>query len=306
MKGESVKNKILSYWREESRRPTAAAFLIFLAGLNFLIWDRIVFSAAGPDILEIYSLAVGQGDSQLIRLPGGVKLLIDGGPPTGGLLSALADVLPANDRRIDLVMISHPQLDHFGGLVELVKRYDVGLILTNGQESSQPAYQALTEAAEEKTIRFLPLAQGDSVIYDGSRLDVFWPPANRTSVQDPNDDALVVWLAAKNATTLFTGDIPAAIEKRVAAWLPGPADVLKVAHHGSKNSSAADFLAAIRPKVSLIGVGKNSYGHPAPATLERLAAAGSTFYRTDLDGTVKLVIDGRKIEIFKEGVDSIE
>lgn len=297
MNGESIRDKILSFC--QARRPTILFWAVFLLGLNFLVWSRIFFAAAGNSDLEIYALAVGQGDSQLVKLPGGPKLLIDGGPPNGRLLAALAEVLPANDRYVDLVMISHPQLDHFGGLVELFKRYQVGLILTNGQTSNQAAYQELEKIARDKEINFLDLARGDSISHQQSRLDILWPAVNGTAAKNPNDDALVAALTSNDSISLFTGDIPAAVEKRVADFFRQPVDILKVAHHGSKNSSAADFLAVIRPKLALIGVGKNSYGHPAPAALERLASAGAAIYRTDSDGTVKLVIGGDKLKVFK-------
>ena len=301
MEGEKIRDKIFSYWSEKTRRPALLAIVFFLVGLNSLVWGRIFFSAAGSDFLEIYALAVGHGDSQLIRLPGGAKVLIDGGPPNGNLLASLADALPANDRRIDLAIISHPQADHFGGFVELAKRYDIGLFLTNGRPSGQTAYQELERITEEKNIDFLPLARGDSIAYVGSRFDVLWPALGAAAAKDLNEEALVVLLSSENASALFTGDIPAATERKLAAFLPGPIDILKVAHHGSKNSSDSGFLKVARPRLALIGVGKNSYGHPTAAVLERLAAVGSAVYRTDQDGTVRLAIDGRKIEVFKEG-----
>lgn len=297
MSGERIRDEIFSFWRE--RRPAVLIFVVFLLGLNFLVWSRIAGSTDGDLNLEIYALAVGQGDSQLIRLPGGPKLLIDGGPPNGQLLAALSRVLPANDRRIDLVMISHPQLDHFGGLVELLERYEIGLVLTNGQESDQAAYRELKERAAEKNINFLDLAQSDVVSYRDSRLNILWPQAGVVSAKNPNDDALVAALTSNDAVSLFTADIPAAVERKIVSFFKEPVDILKVAHHGSKNSSAAGFLASIRPKLALIGVGKNSYGHPAPATLKNLTDAGVAIYRTDNDGTVKLVVGGGKLKVFK-------
>lgn len=297
--GEEIRKELFSFWRQSERRRLLFWLLFFLLILNFSVWGRIWKDFAGNQDLEIFALAVGQGDSQLVKFPGGAKLLIDGGPPNGRLLGTLADVLPVNDRYVDLVMISHPQLDHFGGLVEFLRRYKVGLILTDGQESDQSAYQELKKIAAEKEIDFLALAKGDSFAFLESRADILWPVFNSSAVKDLNEEALVVLVSSDNASILFTGDIPAAVEKQIAGSLKKPIDVLKVAHHGSKNSSAADFLAQISPKLALIGVGKNSYGHPTPAALERLTAVGAAVYRTDIDGTVKLAIDGKKIQIFR-------
>ncbi len=293
--------EIFSWSRQPANRRKAIFFVLLLVGLNFFVWGRIWTAIKQRDNLEIYSLAVGQGDSELVKLPGGAKILIDGGPPNGLLLTALDKVLAPQDRYLDLMMISHPQLDHFGGLVEALRRYQVGLILTNGEESDQAAFQELKKIASEKGVDFLPLAQGDEISYLNSRGDIL-SPAKSGKVIDPNDDALVFLVSSNNLSALFTGDIPAAIERRVIGFLKQPIDVLKVAHHGSKYSSSDDFLAAARPKISLIEVGKNSYGHPTPATLKKLADIGSLVYRTDLDGTVKLASDGRKIEVFKEGL----
>jgi len=298
--GERIREKICSFLKNGDRRPAVFIAIIFLFALNFLVWSRIFFSAENKSELEIYSLPVGQGDSQLVKLPGGAKLLIDGGPPNGELLAALSRILPANDRYIDLAMISHPQLDHFGGLAEVLRRYQIGLILTNGGKSGQAAYEEMERIAQEKNIRFISLAKGDKISYLESRIDILWPDNLGFLANNPNDNALVAALFSNNTASLFTGDIPAAIERKIAGFFKEPVDILKVAHHGSKNSSAADFLGKIRPKLALIGVGKNSYGHPTPEVLERLAQIGSAVYRTDQDGIVKISIDGRKLEVFRD------
>ncbi|MDP1706859.1 MAG: MBL fold metallo-hydrolase [bacterium] len=297
--GEEIRGKLFSFWRQPERRRFLFWLLFFILVLNISVWGRIWKDFISNQNLEIFALAVGQGDSQLVKFPGGAKLLIDGGPPNGRLLETLTNVLSTNDRYVDLIMISHPQLDHFGGLTEFIRRYQVGLILTNGQESDQPAYLELKKIATEKGIDFLALAKGDSLSFLESQTDILWPIANDSNSKNPNDDALVAAVSGNNATILFTGDIPAAVERQIVGFLNKPISVLKVAHHGSKNSSGADFLAKISPKLALIGVGKNSYGHPTPVALERLERVGAAVYRTDIDGTVKLVIDGKKIQVFK-------
>ncbi|MDP2638960.1 MAG: MBL fold metallo-hydrolase [Candidatus Azambacteria bacterium] len=298
--GEEIREKLFYFWHQPNKPRLLFGLMFFLLVLNISVWGRISRDFISGQDLEIFALAVGQGDSQLVKFPGGAKLLIDGGPPNGRLLEALADVLPTNDRYVDLIMISHPQLDHFGGLTELLRRYEVGLILTNGQESDQPAYSELEKIATEKRVDFLALAKGDSVSFLESRTDILWPIVNSSNLKNPNDDALVAAVSSNNATVLFTGDIPAAVERRIAGSFNKPISVLKVAHHGSKNSSDADFLAQISPKLALIGVGKNSYGHPTPIALDRLKMVGAAVYRTDTDGTVKLVIDGKKIQVFRD------
>jgi len=271
-----------------------------LLALNFLIY-RQIFSFAGHNRdLKIYFLDVGQGDSQLVILPGGVKVLIDGGPPNGKLLENLGKILPPTDRYIDLVVLSHPQLDHFGGFIEVLKRYRVGAFLSNGRAGTISAFSELKKTIQENKIKTVVLGLGDKIRNGESSFDVLWPTPEFANVKELNDTAVVLELKSKNSTALFTGDIGFKIEEELIKNNPSHIDILKVAHHGSKYSSGANFLAAIAPKIVAIGVGKNSYGHPTKEALQRLAQDGAKIYRTDQDGTVELVIDEKKIKVFKK------
>lgn len=280
------------------KRNYAAWLLAVLVALDFLIWRAIFIShaAARP---ELYFFDVGQGDSQLVSLPGGVRLLIDGGAGTK-VLDGLARALPPASRYIDLVLLTHPQLDHFGGLIEVVKKYDVGTFITSGAKSSTRSYQELLGLISDKRLPFVVLGAGDRIRYGDYILEILGPPAANLTSKDLNDASLVTLLRAAGFKALYTGDIGFDYENQLAAIYDLGADILKVPHHGSKYSSGQNFLNEVKPKVAVIGVGKNSYGHPTREALARLASTGSLIYRTDRDGTLKVIFDGHKLKIYNK------
>jgi competence protein ComEC len=283
---------------EKHKNKIIVVFLAFLI-LDFLVWQRILFSAFDSRDLKLYFLDVGQGDSQLVILPGGVKVLIDGGGPNGRVIEELGKILPPTDRYIDLVMMSHPQLDHFGGLIDVVRRYQIGAFLWNGRDGEARAFGDLKEALDKNNIRSILLLRGDKIKYQKSYFDILSPSPEFLKSKELNDTTIVAELISNNSKALFTGDIGFAVEDYLAANGLSYIDILKVGHHGSKFSSSATFLEAIKPRLAFIEVGKNSYGHPTKEALDRLNAVGARVFRTDLDGTMKLIIDGERIKVFK-------
>lgn len=267
-----------------------------LIGVDLLIWALILFPVE-IDKLQLYFFDIGQGDGAMIILPGGEKMIIDGGRPNGQLQANLENVLPTSDRYIDVVMISHPQLDHFGGLIDVLKNYNVGAVLTSDQVSEQAAWQELERVMKEKKIRRIVLSAGDKIRYQDSQFDILSPGVSEFA-KDINDVSLVTILRSGGIKAFFGGDISAAKEKELAGKYDVDIDVLKVSHHGSKYSSDSVFLKEASPLVSVIGVGKNSYGHPTPQALSRLANIGSQVYRTDENGLIKLSVDGGKIQMY--------
>ena len=270
---------------------------IALFALHIMLWSQILFQKSGDKDLRVYFLNVGQGDATLALLPHGVKLLIDGGPPNGRLLRELEKILPATDRYIDLMMMSHPQLDHFGGFVELLRRYRVGALLTTGRAGEVSAFYDLEKAIAENNVRVIHVARGDTLRYGESVGEIMNPNETFLKSKALNDTSLVMKLTSAHTTALFTADIGANIENMLRAV--GFVDILKVPHHGSRFSSSASFLNAISPKVAVIEVGKNSYGHPTSQALERIEESGAKIYRTDKDGTVEIVSDGNTLKVFK-------
>jgi len=267
-----------------------------LAILDVLIFFQI-FKGAPPD-LRVNFLNVEQGDSELILLPGGVKVLIDGGPPNGKILDELAKTLPRFDRYIDLIIMTHPQLDHFGGLIDVLKRYRVGVFLTSGRLGTAKAFSDLVNVLNTRGVRSVILGAGDKIHYRESQINILWPKPEFLMSKELNDSSIVAELISSNIKALFTGDIGANIEKELLKTYRSTIDILKVPHHGSKYSSSWDFLQVLKPKAAVIEVGKNSYGHPTQEVLEKLKNIRASIYRTDLNGTVQVIIKDGAMKLF--------
>jgi competence protein ComEC len=272
--------------------------MIFLVVFDFFIWGLIVFEPVNKN-LELYFLDVGQGDSELVILPNGPKVLIDAGP-NNKVISELASVLRPTDRYIDLIVLSHPQTDHFTGLIDVLKRYQIGAFIFNGRSGTANSWSELVKVIGENEIPVVILAGGDKIHYLDSQFNFLLPDKNFIESSDLNETALVPLLQSQNAKILFTGDINTKIEDYLVQKYDLDIDILKVAHHGSKYSSSENFLKSISPKIAVIEVGKNSYGHPTNEVLQRLASAGSQIFRTDKDGVIKLIIENQKISVFNK------
>ncbi len=277
--------------------------LIFIAILDALLWAEIsgFRNVSGA---EIYFLDVGQGDSSLIVFPAetsgrsGIKLLIDGGPMNGRVRKNLEGILPATDRYVDLIMISHPQLDHFGGLLEIIENYRVGAVLTSAEEGTSEAWKEFERLRKSKGIPRVKISEGDRVINGNSGFSVFSPDS--FSPKDMNDSSISGILEISGVRTFFGGDIGSDKEAELARRYDLDVDILKVSHHGSKFSSASEFLREASPLVSVIEVGKNSYGHPTKEAVSRLLSVGTKIFRTDLAGFVRISIEDGKLQVYTQ------
>jgi competence protein ComEC len=278
-----------------------AAAIIFFSVLIFdaVVWWQIFFSDSDNNLLRLYFLDVGQGDSEFIRFPGGVDVLIDGGPPNGKVLEELSSILSPGDTYIDIVIMSHPQLDHFGGLIDVLKKYRVGVFVGSGRVGDTTAYDELGRVLEERGVPYVALREGDAIRNKNVLLDIIGPHARDFSSKELNNTSLVAMLSYNNFRALYTGDIGFDVEKNLLTTHDLRADVLKVPHHGSKFSSGSAFLAEIHPKVAVIGVGKNSYGHPTDEAIKRLRESGASVFRTDQGGTIAIEVAADYMNIFQ-------
>jgi len=263
--------------------------VIVLLLANFYLWQQVLAAGAISSESAVYFLDVGQGDSQLIILDK-VKILIDGGED-GRVLEELDEILDNTDKYFDLVIVSHANLDHYGGLLDVAKRYQVGAFVHNGQKSPNISFARLREGVKENGTQEIVLTAGDRIRYSNYYFSILWPPADRVEIEDVNEASLVVLMQGGDKKILFTGDIGKSTEKRLIDKYGLRADILKIPHHGSRYSSSRQFIAKVDPKISVVSVGKNSYGHPSGEVLKLLAAVGSTIYRTDIDGTIRIPLD---------------
>ena len=272
--------------------------LIVLALVAFdgFLWYSILPTLSGG--LAVYFLDIGQGDSQLVRLPEGAKVLIDSGPD-GKVLRELEKVL-AGDRYIDLLLLTHPEADHIGGFVNILKSYEVGAVLLTGRGKDTDIWREFKKTLSDRKIPAIMLREGDRVSQGESRFDILSPGPEYMASAALNDTSIVSMLTSRNARFLFTADIDANLEVHLAEKYDIRADVLKVAHHGSKYSSSDIFLSEVLPKIAVIQVGKgNGYGHPTKEAISRLAATGAIVYRNDTDGGVAVLADGATLSVLK-------
>ena len=257
----------------------------------------ILFWASGqlPDgISRAVFLNVGQGDAFLFRGGDGATLLVDGGPDSA-LLWETAAQLPFLERRIDLLAVTHPNADHFVGFLELLERIEVRQILLPAIVGGDAIYSEFLARVRERGIPVHFSAAGDLwQLGKNAQLAVLFPPSREPfRARDENDAGLFLRLEVtgkkERASFLLTGDAGIPVEKQLlASGVDLRADVLKVGHHGSKNSSSAEFLEAVAPAAAVISVGENSFGHPAPEALSRLGEIlpPEKIFRTDRDGTI--------------------
>ncbi len=271
--------------------------LIFLVliGFNIFVWYNVL--TGGQNDLDIYFLDVGQGDSALVVLPGGVKILIDGGPDKE-VLFALSDVLPKTDRYIDIVAMTHAQTDHFSGLYDVIERYKIGAFISTGREGESEAWKEFLKLLEKKDIQIILLGEGDQIKYGDSKFLALSPNKDFLNNEEINESSLVLLLESEGSKSLFTGDIGFETENFLVDAKDIDIDILKVPHHGSRFSSGFGFLREATPEISVVEVGNNRYGHPTEATLSRLKSIGSSIYRTDQNGTVHLQINDGIVGIY--------
>lgn len=251
-----------------------------------------------PGVLEISSIDVGQGDSTLLVSPHGHTILVDAGGTPGGGQSNFdigEDVVSPylwsrGFSRLNIAVVTHGHWDHVGGMRAVLANFRPRELWV-GVNTPTENLAALLAYAREENIAIRNFGAADQVDYDGIHLR-FLAPAKEEQHRRVNDDCLAVKLTFGNDSLLMEGDAEKAVERTIASADPGAA-LLKVAHHGSSTSTAPELLAAVHPRLAVISVGaQNSYGHPRPDVLQRLADSGVAVYRTDLDGLVTFYMDG--------------
>jgi competence protein ComEC len=269
----------------------------------------VAIAATRPDgRVRVTVLDVGQGDAILVDGDRGSRMLIDGGPDPDRLLVALDAHVPPWDRRIDLLVLSHPHEDHVAGLAMLLDRYRVSRVVEPGMRGPGPGYRAWAAelAAQGKTTG--RLATGDRFAFDDVGFRVLWPDRGAVPVEPTdtgtgiNNVSIVLLGTIGHERFLLAGDIEEGIDPILLARGLPHVDFLKVAHHGSRTSSTPAFLDAVAPKIAVVSVGaKNTYGHPAPETMSRIKSRHAELFRTDLDGTVVVTLDGTAASARAEG-----
>ena len=288
-------------WNAPRRRWLIAARVAFLVTL--------VVGTSFRDVvlddcrcLTVFFLDVGQGDAAVLRTPNGRWVAIDGGPRIPGSDAGRRVVIPFlrrhGARRVTLVVATHGDADHLGGLPAVVEDFAPELVLEPGEPLGRPLYLEFLAAVEGSGARWHPARAGDRIEVDGVVLEVLSPDSVwMTLPLDVNEHGVVLRVTFGGTHLLFQADAGLPVEGHLAGRV-GRVELLKVGHHGSLSATSDAWLGELRPRQAVISVGAhNHYGHPAPEVLGRLRRWGSEIFRTDQVGTITFTTDGQRAYI---------
>lgn len=272
--------------------------LLVLIFFNLIAWTAVF--ALSSNELEVVFLDIGQGDAIFIETPSNHQILIDGGPNMK-VLEGLGNNMPFYDRTIDLVILTHPDHDHIGGLIEVLKNYEVENILWTGVLKDSAEYEELKSIVREKEVNVF-IAKFGQKILSGKNfvMDIIYPfeSFENKIVKDFNSTSIVNRIFFGNHVFLLTGDASRKIEKQLINRFDLKADVLKLGHHGSKTSTDKSFVQSLSPDIAIVSCGKdNRYNHPHPEVIEILNEYGINILRTDELGDIKIVSNGKDLVI---------
>lgn len=256
-----------------------------------------------PSSFELHMLDIGQGDGILLRTESGENILIDGGPGTT-VLEELGEVLSPFDRRLDLLILTHPHEDHVAGLVPVLQRFEVGELMLSAPDYKNQAYKTLMQEIGRLEIPYSFADDDRDFAFGDLQLDVLFPfePATGDSMDNVNNASPVIRATWKDVSILLTGDAEREVEAQLlAAGIDLEADILKAGHHGSRTSSTLEFLKEVDAELMLISCGwGNDYGHPHAETLEKATDLDMEVRRTDLEGKVSLFFNHDFYEVKTE------
>ncbi len=242
----------------------------------------------------VHYIDVGQGDAALVVCDG-KTMLIDGGKPrASSIIYTYLKNLSID--RLDYIVASHADDDHIGGLSAPLAKMKVDAVLAPHTEADTRSWQSLAAKTAEQGLSVTHPKAGEHLAFGSSDIAFYGPITEDDS--DRNNGSIVMKITYGETSFLFTGDAEREEEQQILnAGFDLSATVLKVGHHGSKNSTTYPFLRAIMPKYAIISVGENSYGHPTEDTLSRLRDAGAKVYRTDMQGDIIAASNGKTVTI---------
>jgi len=285
-------------WNSPRRRWLIAARVAFGATVLVATTFRDVVTLDDCRCLTVFFLDVGQGDAAVLRTPHDRWLVIDGGPRTPESDAGRRVVVPflRSQRvgRVAVVVATHGDADHLGGLPAVVEAFDPELVLEPGEPLGRPLYLEFLAAVEASGARWHPARAGDRIEVDGVILEVLSPDSVWLGLPlEVNDHGVVLRVRYGTVRLLFQADAGLPVEGRLAGTV-GRVDLLKVGHHGSRTATSDQWLDELAPRQAVISVGRNNhYGHPALEVLARLARHGVTVFRTDQRGTITFSTDGQ-------------
>ncbi len=279
---------------------------VFILALSLIVVIAAWFIPKG---MKVTFIDVGEGDSTLIRTSRGKVVLIDGGgsfsrtdsDSNAGNLIVMPLLLDYNISKIDLVIATHGHDDHIKGLEPILEEFNVGSLMLP-ESNQENKFKKIINYAKMKKVPVFTCKGGDSINIDGETyMKVLSPNVNHIPQNSPlNNGSLVLKLQYRKISILFVGDIEKEIEDSILSEnIYLKSDILKIAHHGSKNSSNTEFIDCVKPSVAVISVGKNNFGHPTREVLARLKEKNVITLRTDLNGAIIVGSDGNTLTVNK-------
>lgn len=266
----------------------------FITGCSNSPSSENISNIENKNIMKVNYIDVGQGDSILVQV-NGKNLLIDAGPNdnTDKLISYLNK---QNIKKLDYVVATHPHEDHIGGMDVVIKKYEIGQFYAPKKTANTKTFESMITALKSKNLKINSAKAGINLdLGENTKCEILAP--NSTNYEDVNNYSAVIKITYGDSKFLFTGDAEKLSEKEILSKnYDIDSDVLKVGHHGSSTSSSKAFLDKVSPKIAVISLGKNNdYGHPHKETTAELKKRNIQTYRTDIDGSVVLISDGKKV-----------
>lgn len=253
--------------------------------LGLTITFIIIFLQLNNRQTRLVFCDVGQGDGAYIRIKNRIDVVVDAGPDRR-ILNCLGKHMPFWDRKIELVILSHHDKDHYGGFINIIDRYQIDSFLTIDYRFDLKTYKQLEKKIKDKHINYQHAYQGENIEILNDMFRFYWPPIDLKSY-DSNDYSLVFLFQEKDFKVLFTGDASPFVINRLLNQPINNINILKIPHHGSKNGLTQRFLELADPNIGVISVGKNnSYGHPSKKVLDMLEAKNVKIERTDMEGDI--------------------
>jgi competence protein ComEC len=275
-----------------TKRTIQSAIVVFLLVVGIILGFGL-YKNNKMFPLEVSFLDVGQGDAILINYLHKYQILIDSGFSGKKVLAELSRVMPFMDDKIEMVIVTHPDRDHFAGFIDVLRKYEIGLVLDNGQDFDDEVWREFQKLIIEKNISKQVIVEGSTIQIGGVRdvknlnFKFFNPDEIMNDKKEKNESSIVARIDYGENSFLLTGDIGFDTEVDMIFDKEDlDVDWLKAGHHGSKYSGSDFFLTRVMPKWSIISVGENGYGHPTEEALGRLQKIGSKILRTDELGTI--------------------
>ena len=276
--------------------------LTFFIVALLLVFNIFIFTKVWKTYhprLTVYFLDVGQGDAAVIEFPGKEVCIIDGGRRSNFIDYGERVIIPFFCSRgishIHTIIATHPDVDHYGGLISVIEHFPVGKLLVNGSSKESFLYKKLLITAQEKGTPVYTVGRGDVLRVGQHKMYVLNPPSvDFVDILPTNEGSIVLKFGYGKVTFLFTGDFPNKVLKLPHSCLSST--VLKFPHHGASFFELATFLRTVRPEIATISVGRdNPFGHPKGENIQMLKQSGCQVYRTDTDGAITLITDGKTI-----------